>query len=220
MYSKARTASKTSAGLEKSWLAGASGDWNLHGQMKSALGIAVHVKRRAGSDELASKRCMLQLMMKCYYHRLLLLLQPFAHRFVHQFLLFLLLLFLLLLFCFVLHFFPACRCSSGTKVQLTRGCNAAQLVDTQAGRQTDSQRHLLQLMLLTMANSVVVVGREYYSTNRRRYCHDQVEKQKWHSSVSQVGDDQTEECSALSPQHQKNAFPGVSGDLPLEVGTR
>ena len=67
--------------------------------MKSALGIAVHVKRRAESDELASKRCMLQLMMKCYYHRLLL--QPFAHRFVHQFLL----LFLLLLFCFVLHFF-------------------------------------------------------------------------------------------------------------------
>ena len=77
------------------------------------------------------------------------------------------------LLCFAL--FPACRCSSGTKVQLTRGCNAAQLVDTEAGRQTDSQRHLLLLMLLTMANSVVVVGREYYSTNRRQsYCHDQV----------------------------------------------
>ena len=45
------------------------------------------------------------------------------------------------LLCFAL--FPACRCSSGTKVQLTRGCNAAQLVDT--GRQTvgDSQSETL-----------------------------------------------------------------------------
>lgn len=45
------------------------------------------------------------------------------------------------LLCFAL--FLACRCSCGTKVQLTRGCNAAQLVDT--GRQTvgDSQSETL-----------------------------------------------------------------------------